>query len=179
MLKKLLPKLNVFTRTSDQSDRRIKWSYGSKAKCKVLRHFQTTLIIHGFLMCKLTYSLKCICNLKINTPGAPVTTHRPTLSSPSYGPHTGNVSVQQPVKCHISSFFVFFLGDFATEGGSRHSAGRSSIVPKYRNTKVPHGEKTCVGWASFRREALRWWPRAQCQWVSSKLNKVHLHRKCT
>lgn len=133
MLKKLLPKLNVFTRTSDQSNRRIKWSYQSKAKCKVLKHFQTILIIHGFLMCKHTYSLKCICNLRINTHGAPVITHRPALSSPSYGPHTGNVSFQQSMKCHISSFFVLFVGDFATESGSRHSAERyCSQVQKHQ-----------------------------------------------
>ena len=78
---KLLPKLNVFTQTSGQSNRRIKWSYESKAKSKVLKHFQTILIIHGFFMCKFTYSLKSICNLKVNTRGTPVIVHRLGLSS--------------------------------------------------------------------------------------------------
>ena len=84
MLKKFLPKLNVFAQTSGQSNRRLKWSYQSKAKCKVLKHFQTILIIHRFLMCKFTYSLKCICNLKINTRGTPVIIHRLALSSRSF-----------------------------------------------------------------------------------------------
>lgn len=179
MLKKLLPKLNVFTRTSDQSNRRIKWSYQSKAKCKVLKHFQTILIIHGFLMCTFTYSLKCICNLKISTHGAPVIIHRAALGSPPHGPHAGNASFQQSMKCRISYIFMLFLGDFAAERGSRHSAERSSIVPKYKSTKVPSGEKPCVGRASFRRESLCWRPRAQCQRISNIVNKVHVHRKYT
>lgn len=52
-----------------------------QSKVKVLKHFQTILIIHRFLMCKLTYSLKCIRNLKVNTRGTPVIVHRLALSS--------------------------------------------------------------------------------------------------
>ena len=39
------------------------------------------------------------------------------------------------MKCRISYFSVLFVGDFAAESGSRQSAKRSSIVPKYKKPR--------------------------------------------
>lgn len=39
------------------------------------------------------------------------------------------------MKCYISYFFVLFVGDFVAESGSRQSAEKSFIVPKYKKNR--------------------------------------------
>ena len=39
---------------------------------------------------------------------------------------------------------MLFVGDFVAESGSRQSAEKSFIVPKYKKTEVPYGEKVCL-----------------------------------
>ena len=181
MLKKLLPKLNVFAQTSGQSNRRLKWTYQSKAKCKVLRHFQTILIIHRFLMCKFTYSLKCICNLKINTRGTPVIIHRLALSSRSFDtlPHLSYCKLRPSSGLWSATFLTFlcFLLVILLLKVVPGKVLKSHLL--FPSTKKPRclTEKRCVWWASFRHESLCWWPRPRCQWVSNMLNKAYWHRK--
>ena len=149
MLKKLLPKLNVFAQTSGQSNRRLKWTYQSKAKCKVLRHFQTILIIHRFLMCKFNYSLKCICNLKINTRGTPVIIHRLALSSRSFDtlPHLSYCKLRPSSGLWSATFLTFlcFLLVILLLKVVPGKVLKSHLLfPSTKKTEVPYGEKVCL-----------------------------------
>lgn len=122
--------------------------------CEVLRHLQLILIIHRFLMCKFIYSLKVMCNLKIDPHGASMVICRHVQSGKKkpWAAFSDSLPQCQPLgkslfaiclMLHVSHLGLF-VGDLAILNDPKHSARKLSSASQHRKATTCLIEKTGV-----------------------------------